>query len=222
MKYTKIPTMKSISSERFVPSQSWIAAFDTQCTELLLKRARHFAACRARDLGWAGPGNDAYYADELVQNAVTDTLLGVLRWDPNARTFQVHLYDAIRLRVRRDAARAQRFPHQSIDVVGEDGESQALAEAEARLLAEAPEAPPETATRAADTAVELKKLAKGKRLVLRLLDAFADRATTKEDAMRVASMSRAEYHNARRQLARLVDQLPEHLKPRRRIWAKGA
>lgn len=228
MKSTQIPAMKSIRTEEepplapFVPSKDWIEAFDTECTEMLLKRARRFAACRARDQGWDGPSNEAYYADELVQNVVTDTRFGVLRWDPSARAFQVHLYDAIRLRIRRDVARAQRFPHQSIDAVGADGESPSLVEAEAQLLVEAPEATPETAARAAETAVELKKLAKGKTLILRLLGAFERRATTKEDVMRVANMTSAEYHNARRQLARLVDQLPDHLKPRRRILTRGA
>ena len=97
-----------------------------------------------------------------------------------------------------------------------------MAEADAQLLADAPEAAPDTVARAAETARALQSLASRKPLVLRLLDAFAAGAISKEDAMSLAKMTEAEYHNARRQLARLIDHLPEHLKPNRRILAKGA
>jgi hypothetical protein len=207
---------------RFVPSEEWTDAFDLECTELLLKQARRFAAHLAHVFGWDSPANDAYYADELVQNVVTDTLLGVLRWEPgppgeNRRPFAVHLYDAIRLRARRDAERAERLPHESMSVMGDDDEPRALAEVEAQLLADAPQATPETAARAAETAIELRKLARGKQLLLQLLDAFARDATSREDVMRVSNMSSLDYRNALRQLRRAVEQLPDHLKPRRRV-----
>jgi hypothetical protein len=200
---------------RFVPSEEWTDAFDLECTDLLLKQARRYAAYLARVFGWESPANDEYYADELVQDVVTDTLLGVLRWQP-PRRLETHLWDAIRSRARRDAERAERLPHDSMDV-GADGEPRTLAEVEAQLLADAPQAPPETAARAAETASELSKLARGKQLLLQLLDAFASGATSKEDVMRVANMSSLDYRNALRQLRRAVEQLPCHLKPRRRV-----
>jgi hypothetical protein len=204
-------------SEAFVPPEPWIDAFDSQCTEPLLKRARRVAAQRARDFGWDSPANDTYYAEELVQNVLADTLLGVLRWDPNAETLEGHLFDEIRLRAWRDAKRAQRLPHASIDTVNEGGESPALSELEEHLYANASEAPVATATRAAETASALRALAHGKPLVTRILDAFSAGATRKDDVMCVAKISSSEYHNARRQLARLVEQLPDSLRPRRRV-----
>jgi hypothetical protein len=203
-------------SARFTPSQEWIEAFDEQCTEELLTRARRFAARR--------PGSHAYDADDLVYGIVLDTASGKLRWDHTVRLFEVHLYDAIRRRAARAIARAERFPHSSIDIADRDGESSVMAEVDAHLLADAEEATAETVERAEKTESALRQLAVGKPLVTRLLDAFVARATSKEDVMRVARMTSAEYHNARRQLARIVDQLPEDLKPKadRRILAKGA
>jgi hypothetical protein len=153
---------------------------------------------------------------------VVDTLGGLLRWDPSTQSLEIHLYDAIRQRAKREAAHAMRFPHSSVDAGDDDGESSVMTEAEMQLLADAPEATAETIARATEIAVALRQIATGKPLVIRLLDAFAGGATTKDDAMRVAQMTSTEYYNARRQLARLVDQLPEHLQPNRRVLAKGA
>ncbi|HEU4726476.1 MAG TPA: hypothetical protein VFT22_01245 [Kofleriaceae bacterium] len=203
-------------SGAFVPPEPWIDAFDSQCTEQLLKRARRVAAQRARDFGWDSPANDTYYAKELVQNVLTDTLLGVLRWDPNAETLEAHLFDEIRLRAWRDAKRAQRLPHASIDTVNEGGESPVLSELEEHLRANAPEAPVATVARAAETTAALRALAQDKPLVIRILDAFSAGATRKEDVMCAVEISSSQYHNGRRQLARLVEQLPDSLRPRRR------
>lgn len=65
----------------FVPSEAWIDAFDAQCTDAMIKRLQRFAAAWARILGGEYAANDADYADELVQNVLTDTMEGVLRWD---------------------------------------------------------------------------------------------------------------------------------------------
>jgi hypothetical protein len=210
--------------ERFshhVPSEDWIDAFEEQCTAPLLKRARRYAAQRARDAGWEATAAGSDGPDELVDNIVKDTIDGVLRWDPSVRRFQRHLYDAIRLRVNRHAKRAARHPHESIDAMDADGESPGMAEMEAKLLADAPTATDDTAARATDIFHALQPLAVDKPLVEALLGAFARKAFDKEDVMRVAQMTPADYHNARRQLTRLVEQLPDHLKPRGYLASKG-
>jgi hypothetical protein len=214
------PTPEGLS--RHVPSEDWIDALEQQCTEPLLKRARRYAAQRARDAGWEATAAGSDGPDELVDNIVKDTFEGVLRWDPSVRRFQRHLYDAIRLRVSRQARRAGRHPHESIDAVDPDGESAGMAEMEAKLLADAPTATEDTAARATDIFHLLQPLASDKPLVEALLGAFARKAFDKEDVMRVAQMSHADYHNARRQLTRLVEQLPDHLKPRGHLASKGA
>jgi hypothetical protein len=204
---------------RFVPSEHWIEKFDTQCTELLLKRARSYAAQRAQDLGWEMPGAGAYDPDELVDNIVKDTFAGVLRWDPERRSFARHLYDAVRSRVDRYAKRMKAYPHESVDVVDSAGNSQVMAELEAQLLADVSEATFDTSLRVEDTMHSLHKLSRRKPLVRQLLAAFELRVTEKEDVMDLVNLTDAEYDNARRQLARLVELLPRHLKPR---VAKGA
>jgi hypothetical protein len=204
---------------RFVPSEHWIENFDTQCTKLLLKRARRYAAQRAQDLGWEMPGAGAYDPDELVDNILRDTLAGVLRWDPERRGFARHLYDAVRSRVDRYAKRMAPYPHESVDAVDSAGRSHVMAEIEAQLLADAPEATFDTSLRVDETMHSLQRLARRKPLVRRLLAAFELRVTEKEDVMHLMHLTDAEYDNARRQLARLVALLPRHLKPR---VAKGA
>lgn len=196
-----------LQSVRFVPPKAWLEAFQAQCSEQLLRRARRFAARR--------PGSEAYDADELVHDIVLDTLRGVLQWDPSARSLEVHLYEIIRRRARRAVAKGERFPHASVDDVDGEAESLVMAEADDRLLADAPEATRETVECAHDTATALKELAAGKPLLLQLLNAFECGETSKEDVMRVTGMSASDYHNARRQLARLVNQLPSELRARR-------
>jgi hypothetical protein len=60
------------------PSQDWIDAFDAQCTKELYQDARRCAAHRARSVRRAGGVADDYYERELVQDALTDTTLGIL------------------------------------------------------------------------------------------------------------------------------------------------
>lgn len=215
------------SRASFVPSEAWIDAFEDQCTDAMLKGVRRFAAYRARFLGWNGSSNDAYYAEELAQNAVTDTMLGVLRWDPSVQSLERHLLDAIRLRARRDRAHAERYPHASIDASDSDDESGVLAEAEASLLADRPDATAESteraesAERAAATTANLRAGTADDPLAQRFLDAIEEGATSRSDIMRIAGLTSAEYHNTRRRLARLVAQLPRHLQPGRDILAEG-
>jgi hypothetical protein len=207
-------------SDRLVSSEYWMEQFKAQCTERLLEKARSFATKRARDLGWEMPGPGIYDPDELVDNIVKETLAGVITWNPQKQDFDRFLYDAVRVRVMRHAKRAMRRPHESIDALDAEGESPAMAEIETQLLAE--NATPETVERVEQVVSSLHELARSKPLVQRLLDAFKRNAFTKDEVMLAANLSSAEYHNARRQLGRLVDQLPDHLRPRADVLARGA
>ena len=181
-----------------------------------MKRAKRFAARRARatGIGKNGHPNDDYYARELVQDALADTTLGVLQWDPNARSLEQHVLDVIRLRSRRDRAHARRFPHEPIDALASD-ESVTMAEVDASLLSHAADTSHEAAALAAEVMATLRKLATGDPPVLRLLDALGRGAVSKVDAMRVGKLSSATYHNARRRLGRLIAQLSMNIQLRR-------
>jgi hypothetical protein len=207
---------------RFEPSKAWLERFAAECTEDLLKRARYFAAQRAQDLGWQMAGPGVYDPDELVDNIVTETLAGRISWNPEKQRFDQYLYDAVRVRVLRHAQRAWQYPHESIDAEDLEGESQTMAEVEEKLLAISPDATIDTAERVADTIYVLRELAVRKPLVQRLLTAFECGKFSKEEIVESGHLTSAEYHNARRQLTRLFDRLPSHLKPWARGLAKGA
>jgi hypothetical protein len=191
-------------SQPFVPSKDWINALEAQCTEEMLQLARRYASRRARGVGYV---NDDYHASELVQDALTDTTIGVLRWDPSVKPLQQHIHDVIKVRTNHDRKRAQRFPHESIDVLDSDGEATTLAEVEATLLERSTEPPDDPVALAAERLAKLRQLAAGDRTVLRLINAFARGADSKADALRVAELSSVAYDNARRRLRRLVTQL---------------
>jgi len=132
-----------------------------------------------------------------VHNAISDTAIGVLHWDPNVKTLERHVYDVIQMRTNYDLKRARKFPRESLDALTTDGESSAMAEVEAVLLERASDASAETTARSAEKMVALRQLATGDRLVLGLLDASASGATSKVDLMRVTGFSNAEYLTGR-------------------------
>src|SRR5215470_2906426 len=99
----------------FTISNEWRAAFETQCTRELLRKAERFAKRRARKLRMVGVVVDDDYARHLVQDVLGDTATGLLRWDLCAERLEDHIMDAIATRVHHEIARARRFPHVSLD-----------------------------------------------------------------------------------------------------------
>jgi hypothetical protein len=184
----------------FVPSEHWINALEEQCTEEMLQRARRYAARRARGVGYL---SSDYYVGELVQDALSDTTIGVLRWDPSDKPLERHIHDVIKMRTNHDRERARRFPHESLDVLDPDEAAATMAEVDATLLERSREDNPVAAERLA----RLRHIAAGDRTVVRLLDAIARGATTKDDVLHLTELSIVAYNNARRRLHRLVIQL---------------
>lgn len=197
----------------FAISNEWRAAFETQCTRELLRKAEQFAKRRARRLTTLGVVVDDYYARELVQDVLGDTATGLLHWDPGAERLEDHIMDAIATRVHHEVARARRFPHVSLD--DDPAISRAtLAAADASLLA-AREASPATVSLADNALHELWGLAEADPGVRRLLSAFASRATRKADVRSATGMSAQDYHAARNRLDRLVGRLSRDAQPSR-------
>lgn len=222
MKSHQPPDTPFKPSREFVPSENWIEKFEKECIEALLKRARRYAARYAQGVGWEFPSASTHDPDDVVANVVRDTLSGALRWNHETEEFAQHLFDAIRSRVTCHVERAKRYRHESIDATDANGVSPIMSEVEAQLQATADEATVDTSERAAETIRCLRHLARRKPLVLRMLTAFEEGATEMTDVMEAAGMTLEEYQNARRQLARLTERLPSHLKPRGYTVAKGA
>lgn len=206
--------LRSTRPEPFVHAEAWIEAFDEQCTEALLKRLRRYAFLLARVPGGEHLGDAAAYAEEQVQAAVTDLMGGVLQWDPSTKSLEPYLTDVIRLRVRRDRKRAARFTHVSIDATPSSNSGMHLREVELRLATgpsgnadEHEVSSPSSKTR---TMQRLRAFFSEDPIALRFLDAIDaldPDATTRSEIMKLAGLTRSEYHNTRRRIGRYLARL---------------
>jgi DNA-directed RNA polymerase specialized sigma24 family protein len=209
------------SAPAFIASEEWIDAFEAQCTTDLYKKLKRFAVRRARNVARAGASVDDYYTSELVQDALSDTALGVLRWDPTVKSLEAHARDVIATRTYHDWRRARRFRHESVDVLASDAPRTIMAEIEALLHEHEEDSRNDVVTRAAEVIAQLRKLAAPDQEVLLLLGAFAVGATSRKHVMEITGMSSTAYHNARSRLCRLVAQLSDPARPRQQTISKG-
>ena len=193
---------------QFVPNEEWIDAFESQATDELRKAAKRFARSRARFVAIAGGRVDDYYVSSLVQDVLTDTLFGVLTWDPSNKSLENHVFDAIRSRTAHDRARAKKLRHQSIDAFDDRADTSAMmAELESSLELDKHQARPEAERFSAEVLAKLRELAHDDRGVVRLIDAVQHGAVEPKDIMHVAGMSKKTYHKARIRLGRVVQDL---------------
>lgn len=203
-----------VAPAAFAPSEEWIEAFEQQNTVELRKRAQRFARSRARFVARAGGRGDDLYVAELVQDVLTDTLFGVLTWDPAVVPLEVHVFGAIRSRTKNDRIRALRFRHHSLDVIG-PGDSPALAAAMREVestLAQTHHTPsPESLTFSGEVLDHVRGLAARDRDILRIIDAIELGASEPAEIMSLASMSEKTYKKARLRLGRVVEQLSNHV-----------
>lgn len=208
-------TSDPVASATFAPSEEWIEAFEEQNTAELRKRALRFARSRARFVARAGGRGDDLYVAELVQDVLTDTLFGVLTWDPAVVPLEVHVFGAIRSRTKNDRIRALRFRHHSIDAVGAADSATAMAaamcEVESSLAATHGVPSPESLTFSGEVLDHVRGLAARDRDILRILDAIELGASEPAEIMSLASMSEKTYKKARLRLGRVVDQLSNHV-----------
>jgi hypothetical protein len=196
----------------FLPSEEWIDEFEKQSTENgFEERLKRFARMRANMVAHAGRRVDDLYARELVQDAIEDTLEGVLAWDPERATLEQHLMGAIRSRTRHDYVQAQRFPHHSFDATS--APSALMADVESSLAGNDNATASADVVSAAERALaEIRRIAANDADVLRLIDAYADEATKKADVLRVSGMNSKRYEAARKRMQRLVLQLPTEVR----------
>jgi hypothetical protein len=194
--------------ETFHPDEAWIEAFEHQNTDELRKRAKRFARSRARFVARAGGRVDELYAAELVHDALTDTLLGVLSWNPGVVSLETHVFGAIRCRTKNDRIRALRFRHCSIDASDAAG---VMTELESSLSAQHAVASPESQRFSTEVLDQVRELAGDDAPILRIVDAIALGASEPKEIMSLATMSEKTYKKARLRLGRLVEQLSNHV-----------
>lgn len=194
--------------ETFHPDEAWIEAFEHQNTDEMRKRAKRFARSRARFVARAGGRGDDLYAGELVHDALTDTLLGVLSWNPEVVSLETHVFGAIRCRTKNDRIRALRFRHCSIDASDAGG---VMTELESSLSAQQAVASPESQRFSTEVLDQVRALAGDDAPILRIVDAIALGASEPKEIMSLATMSEKTYKKARLRLGRLVEQLSNHV-----------
>lgn len=194
--------------ETFHPDEAWIEAFEHQNTDEMRKRAKRFARSRARFVARAGGRGDDLYAAELVHDALTDTLLGVLSWNPDVVSLETHVFGAIRCRTKNDRIRALRFRHCSIDASDAAG---VMTELESSLSAQHAAASPESLRFSREVLDQVRDLAGDDAAISRMLDAIALGASEPKEIMSLATMSEKTYKKARLRLGRLVEQLSNHV-----------
>lgn len=192
----------------FRPSEEWIDAFKRECTHRVRLDLKAYARKRARGVRRVGGHTDEWYAEELVANAIADTLTGDVVWDPNDKQLARHLEDTIKYRTRHDRERAKRIKHDRIDSprsVSDNRNTRGLVEASLRQDQTNDSA--EGAIFVTEVIEQLRALAGDDHDVLAYLDAIVAGAEDRTDIMEHTQLSIKAVRNARLRLDRLVDQL---------------
>ena len=99
----------------FTPSESWIKQYQKQATAKLIAGLNQFARTRALAVADAGRKVDDYYARELVLDALGDTWLGVVRWDPEKCSLGYHLVRTIEGRADKHRKHALAHHHDALE-----------------------------------------------------------------------------------------------------------
>lgn len=188
---------------------AWDAAYLAQLTDALAASVGAFAKKRASWVEGKTKRKDNYLWRELLQDALTDTWLGDVTWDPAKAPLDLHLKRVIRSRTAATMKHLTRFPRVAAHApgLGLEREMSDVMEAE----------------RASEQAVDLGSFVEGvvgtlymlaaeDDDVLQILDCFSKGLVDRRDILRDSGMTATTYHNARRRLMALVERLPENLR----------
>jgi hypothetical protein len=201
--------LERIDSGTAITNPGWCAAFKAQLTKDLLDEVIVYAKRRALWVQRATGTDDPQLAETLLQDALGDTVLGEVTWDPQNAPLVLHLKGIIRGKTSHMMQHAARFPSVWItapNIQLEQEVSDAI-EAERNTNGES-----DLTTYVNRTITALRNLADGDADVLALLGAFGQGAIERRDVLRVTELTRSTYHNAMKRLLRLVEQLPAELR----------
>lgn len=194
-------------TEARVHDPAWEDAFEVQLTGEMTASVMAYAKRRAEWIQRHTKRRDNYLARELYQDAITDTWLGDVAWDPSKVPLELHLKRTVR---SRSAARMEHlllFPEERVGTPRLDMETRMSEAMEAGQVAD-------PTSYVEDVVAKLYELAKDDVEVVQILDCFARDQIERRDIMRATGLDRLAYHNARRRLVRLVELLPNELRER--------
>jgi hypothetical protein len=161
----------------------------------------------------AGAG-DPVAGDEpsiLVQDAITDTLIGVVVWDRKL-DLEVHLRNVVRRRTSNRVKRARKQVRVSLEVFA-DEDGPAIAEAvDGHGSLVRVDASLERAQVVHQLCSALRVRAIGDAPISSILDAYEAGVFTPRGVMELTGLSRAEFLNARRRLDRMLVTVPRELR----------
>lgn len=199
----------SISSEGtprpFSPTEQWIRQYQRQATPQLISGLNQYARTRALAVADSGRKVDDYYARELVLDALGDTWLGVVRWDPTKCSLGYHLVRTIEGRSDKHRKHAEKRPHDTLD---DNTDESRAAEANASKLVGCGH---DVADRliASETMRQVRALATDDKPLVRILDAYDAGCETKADVLAHARMKDRTYRSAFARLRRILRQLAD-------------
>jgi len=204
------------SEAPFVPSEEWIEAFEAQANDKLYERLKRSAGLRGRMVAHSGRHVDQFYVEELVQDALDDTFMGVLRWEPAQCSLELHLRGAIKSRSRHDFKHASDYRSARLDP---DNDSRGTMVEVERSLAREADARNALATITDDVLDQLRTLAGRDQEVVQLVEVYKTRIWKKVDVMTETGWSSKRYEAARKRLIRLVKQLPTEVRDTLKVRA---
>ncbi len=193
------------SIEAFAPSEDWIKHYQKQTTPKLIAGLNQFARTRALTVAAVGRKVDDYYARELVLDALGDTWLGVVRWDPAKCSLAYHLVRTIEGRADKHRKHALDRPHDSL---GDETAASRIAESDASVLIGDDQLAIKR-VHANETMTQIRALAVKDKPLLRILDAYDVGCETKDEVLAHARMKGRTYHNAYGRLRRIVRHLSD-------------
>jgi hypothetical protein len=150
--------------------------------------------------------------DQLAVDALSDTALGKRRWQPGSCPLGSHLCGVIDSRMKNASRKEGRKRHIRVDWHG--GGEEALG---VDLFTQGG-GNPEDALIRKDLAERFTGLlfdavrAKNDRILLAMMERWADGATSREDIAAELGITPKQYKHARERLARIVEKLSEHLR----------
>lgn len=186
---------------------AWEAAFETQLTREMVASVRIYAKKRAEWIQRTTKRHDPDLARELSQDAITDTWLGDVAWDPAKAPLELHLRRTIRSRSAARMEHLAQFPEDRVHKPKLDMETKMSVAMERQQATDAG-----LASFIDDVVAKLHQLAGDDAEVIQILSCFANGHVERRDIMRAIGLDRIAYHNARRRLVRLVENLPNDLR----------
>jgi len=171
-----------------------------------LQKLRQFAKRGAQRLANAGESVASDEHEQILHDAITDTLSLVVAWDRRLK-MEVHLYNVVKRRVSNGIRSAQRKVRVPLDALDTDDDAAMVVRGGAE---------PEEALGRAEATLRfrraLRERAAGDLELLSILDAYDAEESDRRAVMALTGLALPEFVNARRRLDRLIAGLPDDLR----------